>query len=148
MSRSTLVSAEFPAGEYYIGDLCYVMHKEWDEFCDLTISPEGGCLNGEFTLADGRRFFFGQTSYGDGVYHDNRGNEYPVDAGLIGIIAVKDISAEDQKNLNLGAVHNFPSNIYVEAENGVFYFGYVCIDTAHEEDEEEDEYEYGEEDEY
>jgi hypothetical protein len=24
-----------PAGRYYIGDLCYVMHDEWDEACAL-----------------------------------------------------------------------------------------------------------------
>ena len=23
----------FKAGKYYLGDLCYVMHGEWDEFC-------------------------------------------------------------------------------------------------------------------
>ena len=43
-----------PAGKYYIGDLAYVMHGEWDEFCDLTI--KGNSLsNGEFSLKDGRR---------------------------------------------------------------------------------------------
>jgi len=43
------------AGTYYIGDLCYVMHPEWDEFCALTISGHN-VLDGEFNLKDGRRF--------------------------------------------------------------------------------------------
>ena len=54
-----------PAGKYYIGDLCYVMHPEWDEFCRITISGNE-CLQGEFNLADGRRFATFTTAYGDG----------------------------------------------------------------------------------
>jgi hypothetical protein len=37
-------------GKYYIGDLCYVMHGEWDEFCALTIVGDK-VLDGEFNLA-------------------------------------------------------------------------------------------------
>lgn len=39
-----------PAGRYYIGDLCYVMHDEWDEFCDHLDYP------GERKLKDGRKY--------------------------------------------------------------------------------------------
>lgn len=142
MNRNDKVAAELPAGEYYIGDLCYVMNQEWDEFCALTIK-DNYVLNGKFTLADGRVFFFSQTAYGDGTYQDNKGNSYPVDAGLIGIIAVKDISENDLKNLDLGSVHNFDRPFDVSAEAGIFYFGDVRIDTAYESD-----YIYGEDDEY
>ena len=41
MSRSTEYTATFPAGEYYIGDLCYVMHAEWGEVCDLMFAAAG-----------------------------------------------------------------------------------------------------------
>ena len=138
MSR---VSAKFPAGEYYIGDLCYVMHDEWNEFCDLTIKGND-LLNGAFNLADGRRVFFGYTAYGDGSYPDNLGNSYDVDAGLIGIIATKDISQRDQDNLSDGHVHRFDAPFYVSAEDGIFYFGNVRIDTAYEEEDEDEDEEY------
>lgn len=44
-----------PAGTYYVGDLCYVMHDVWDEFCDITI--EGlSVLDGVFSLKNGVKF--------------------------------------------------------------------------------------------
>ena len=56
-----------PAGTYYVGDLCYVMSdEEWDQFCSITI--EGmNCLEGEFTMPDGRRFATYGTAYGDEI---------------------------------------------------------------------------------
>ena len=41
MSRDTEYTATFPAGEYYIGDLCYVMHAEWGEVCNLMFAAAG-----------------------------------------------------------------------------------------------------------
>ena len=32
----------FPAGKYYVGDLCYVMHDEWDEVCGLFFKGRDG----------------------------------------------------------------------------------------------------------
>ena len=44
------------AGQYYVGDLCYVMtDDEWDQLCSITIKDHK-CLEGEFNLPDGRRF--------------------------------------------------------------------------------------------
>ena len=41
-----------PAGEYYIGDLCYVMtDEEWNEFCSITIDGMK-CIDGEFQMKD------------------------------------------------------------------------------------------------
>jgi len=137
--RYEKVSAEFPAGEYYIGDLSYVMHDEWKEVCDLTIKGNN-LINGAFNLSDGRRFFLAMTAYGDGEYQDNLGNTYGVDAGLLGIIATKDISQEDQKNVTDGVVHDFYAPFSVIAESGIFDFGNVCIDTAWEPEDEDDEY--------
>jgi hypothetical protein len=39
-----------PAGRYYIGDLCYVMHPEWSECCDLFFPPGSSSrgVDGEF----------------------------------------------------------------------------------------------------
>lgn len=97
-----------PAGRYYIGDLCYVMtDTEWEEFCSLTIK-ENMCLDGEFTFKDGRRFATYGTAWGDGVYYDQYGREYSVDAGLIGCIKVDDIVAEKYDNIEeLGNISDF-----------------------------------------
>ena len=132
MSRNTEYTAQFPAGQYYIGDLCYVMHAEWSEVCDIMFFAATGndLIEGDLSLADGRRFFLASTAYGDGTYNDNKGNYYPVDAGSIGIIAVKDIAAADLENIHLGVVHTFTEDFGVYAFAGVFRFGNVAIDTA------------------
>ena len=52
-------------GKYYVGDLCYVMDDEWDDVCSLIIQGNE-CVDGEFTLPDGRRFASYGTMYGDG----------------------------------------------------------------------------------
>lgn len=126
-----------PAGEYYIGDLCYVMtDEEWNEFCSITIDGMK-CIDGEFSLKDGRRFATYGTAYGDGVYHDQYGHSYAVDAGLIGCILTKDIKAEKYENLlDLGAVMTFDSSFVTSGGRGekdwegVIQFGHVMIETS------------------
>ena len=79
-------------GTYYVGDLCYVMHPQWKEVCDLMFATDGnGVLDGEFNLANGVRFAVSSTAYGDGTYFDQQDRQYPVDAGLIGCIRVEDV---------------------------------------------------------
>lgn len=124
------------AGTYYIGDLCYVMHPEWDEFCSLTISGNN-VLDGEFNLKDGRRFATFTTKYGDGTYFDEQGYEYPVDAGLIGCINVKDISPSELENLGSGRVIEFVQDFSTFSAGGVLRFGSVVIDTDPVEEEDE-----------
>jgi len=126
------------AGTYYIGDLCYVMSDRWDEFCSLTCSGNN-VLDGEFNLADGTRFATFTTKYGDGTYRDEQGNEYPVDAGLIGCINVKDITPSELENLSSGRVIEFVQDFSTFSAGGVLRFGSVCIDTDLVEEEEEDE---------
>lgn len=78
-------------GRYYVGDLCYVMHPQWKQVCDLMFATDGGVLEGEFNLPNGVRFALSSTAYGDGTYYDGEGRAYPVDAGLIGCIRVEDV---------------------------------------------------------
>ena len=130
-----------PAGRYYIGDLCYVMHDRWDEFCALTC-PGNRVLDGEFNLADGRRFATFTTQWGDGTYKDELGNEYPVDAGLIGCIRVEDIAPAELANIVNGRVVEFVRDFTTFSAGGVISFGTVSIDTDPEYAEEELEEEY------
>jgi hypothetical protein len=127
-----------PAGSYYVGDLCYVMHPQWDEFCSLTISSSS-VSDGEFELKNGVRFASLCTLYGDGFYEDQFGNGYSVDAGLIGCIRIEDI-ADKQASLNLGTIHEFEEDFEVYSENGMLHFGIIQINTAGSEEEEDDEY--------
>ena len=125
------------AGTYYVGDLCYVLHDEWDEVCELIIK-DGVCLDGEFTLKDGRRFAMYGTAYGDGTYLDQSGNEYGVDAGSIGCILLSDINLDAEGNfLTGGNIVPFESDFHTDEEDGRIMFGSLIIDTDPVYDEEE-----------
>jgi hypothetical protein len=128
------------AGIYYIGDLCYVLSNRWDEFCDLTIDGNN-CKEGAFTMADGTQFVTFGTAYGDGTYLDQEGNEYPVDAGLIGCVLADKVDSDAR--LSLGKVHTFENDVWAYSDGTVLTFGHVSIDTdpSFEEEEEEDEQE-------
>jgi hypothetical protein len=121
-----------PAGAYYIGDLCYVMHEDWDEFCELTI--EGNNVkDGVFTLKDGTRFATFTTKYGDGSYHSTIGN-IGVDAGLVGCIRIGDIKQSDRKNVKDGcaAIFNEEFECFSDGD-GTITFGRVVVYTGDEE---------------
>lgn len=140
---------------YYVGDLCYVMHDEWSEVCDLTFPPgEDEEVTGELQLADGRKFVIFPTAYGDGVYNDQHGNPYAVDSGTIGAIKVDDIrDPQFQSTIEhgLGQIHEFPAEIDdldCCCEDGAISIYNVYIDTAGSDcDEDEDGYEWDNEDE-
>lgn len=129
-------------GKYYIGDLCYVMHGEWDEFCKLTISGDK-VLDGEFNLADGRRFATFTTAWGDGNYFDQNGKSYDVDAGLIGCIRLDDIDLTNPENSLIGGnIVEFIQPFSTFSVGGEIRIGNVLIDTDPAEVEEELEEEY------
>lgn len=126
-------------GKYYIGDLCYVMNPEWGECCDLFFAgrTDHGCNQGEFNLADGRRFANFNTAYGDGCYNSNIGTEHYVDSGSIGCIRVEDIRDTTCGDLTkFGAVVEFHEPFTVQKFDGLLMFGDVEIDTDPEYDEE------------
>ena len=140
------------AGTYYVGDLCYVMHPQWKEVCDLMFATDGnGVLDGEFNLANGVRFAVHSTAYGDGVYLDEQEREYPVDAGLIGCIRVEDVYDPEWW---LEGVHTveFKNPFELVYDNGIIKFvehltnGAVSVtlavdtDPVYEDDEDEEEY--------
>lgn len=130
------------AGSYYIGDLCYVLGNRWDEFCALTIDGNQ-VKDGAFTMADGTQFVSFGTAYGDGVYQDQEGNEYPVDAGLIGCVLADKVDSDAK--LDLGKVHTFQNDVWADSDGKVLTFGHVSIDTDPVW-EEEDDFDYYESD--
>ena len=124
-----------PAGKYFVGDLCYAMHPEWDEVCGLFFpdnhTPKG--VEGEFTLKDGRRFASFATAYGDGQYGSNIGTKHSVDSGSIGCISVYDIRDQTyspERLQELGAIVDFEAPFEVSTDQGLLRFGPVQIETA------------------
>lgn len=135
-----------PAGKYWVGDLCYVMHEEWDEVCSLFFAgrTDHGCNEGEFTLKDGRRFVSYNTKWGDGSYQDQYGNSYGVDAGLIGCIRISDIrelsipsDVEEGTPLSGGIIYDLPHDFECSGGrsdkrrdwDGFIRIGPISIDT-------------------
>jgi hypothetical protein len=123
-----------PAGEYYIGDLCYVMtDDEWTQFCNITIQGNQ-VLSGEFELPDGRRFATYSTAWGDGRYYDQDDREYSVDAGLIGCIKLADIKADKYNDIEtLGNISQFHNDFVTGSHRGTIFFDNIKIKTSGEE---------------
>lgn len=135
-----MITDWLPAGKYWVGDLCYVMHEDWDEVCGLFFKDrdDHGCNEGLFTLKDGRKFVSFNTKWGDGGYCDEAENEYSVDAGLIGCILVSDIKhGDDFHNLDGGHIHEFTSPFNCSGGrseqgrdwDGVIRIGHINIET-------------------
>ena len=120
--------------KFWIGDLCYVI-EDWTDFCDKTINGSE-IIDGEITLNSGAKVWFHGTAHGDGVYFDQYENEYGVDAGLIGIIEVSDIT--NKSGINLGHIFEFEEFPECDYENGLITFGSVRIDTDPDEDYDEE----------
>ena len=135
---ATFTDNTFEPGEYWIGDLCYVMHNEWEEVCSVICKPN---IDHSFAveLKDGRTFGLSFTQCGDGEFLDNHGNSYGVDAGLIGMIKVSDISKRDQCNITLGHVHTFDDEFEISYDGeGLISIGHIDIDTGDHDEIEDD----------
>lgn len=119
------------AGRYFIGDPCYVIRdKNWDEVCKF--DEDGGiyrCLR--------LPFFMASTAFGDGTYYDQSGHEYGVDSGCLGAVPMEMV--DEEGDLCLGRVVDFPAGLYIEYDGRSFDFGsLVVIDTNPEEDEDDE----------
>ena len=118
---------------FYIGDICYVLddatyHGVWGG-----AGYEGGIYEVPGT---GYSFAAAHTAYGDGIYTDDGGHEYDVDAGNIGLVPLELV--EDGTTAG-GQVFDVPGEAYFEACDGVFEIELpdgdtVIIDTRDEED--------------
>lgn len=133
-TEGLIMSNVMPAGEYYIGDCCYVLredqHKEFDwvgDFCEpfFASDDEKFKVLGEYVLAM-------STKHGDGVYSDGKGNEYPVDAGLIGAVPVS-LWKGDKPPFGCYLV-KFTKDFICGDDRGLLWFGDLAIETDPEED--------------
>lgn len=137
------------AGKYWIGDPCYIfphtgpMKDKWDEILqksDYFSKYYGELDNGKIKV------WAAPTAFGDGSYFSNTGKEFPVDAGMIGIVpyeTVEYFNRNDNDLSLLGLFIEFEEPFIVGLRGGCFTFGNIEIDTA-EDDEgnDDDEFEW------
>jgi hypothetical protein len=118
-------TVEVPAGKYWLCDPCYAVDSElWDallDSCAVFDLPVGTVKkNGQKYQVLGFR-----TAYGDGVYRDQAGNSFPVDAGLIGLTPVE---LTDGHPFGATLVE-FKTDTECSCSNGVLRFGTHTINT-------------------
>ena len=122
------------AGEYYIGDSCYVLKEgqhpgfDWaNDFCEKFFEEDGG----KFEVL-GKEVVAFSTSYGDDCYLSNVGFEFPVDAGLIGCTPA-DLWKGVEEPFGCLKV-SFKEDFVCYEDDGYIVFGHIEIDTKQEED--------------
>jgi hypothetical protein len=146
-----------PAGEYWIGDPCYIfpdkgpMEDKWDELLDEVDFSKTSY--GE--LDDGKiKVWAAPTAHGSGVYLTSNNKMIYVDnglngAGLIGIVPLKTIEYLNRTDIildKLGLFIEFKWSFEVMSKNGFFRFGNIAIDTENYDDSlYDEEYEYDDE---
>ena len=117
------------AGKYFIGDPCYVIDdpiddgKRWDRFCDEFCGGDG------IEEFDGENIFVHHTMYGDGCFAGTDNHNYPVDAGIIGVIPISLCTSKIKSTKGYGRIVNFKKDFSATYENGIFYIGDVEINT-------------------
>lgn len=121
------------AGEYYIGDCCYVLSEsyldnfDWiGDFCNK-IGDEGVEVLG-YKLA-----VFG-TMHGDGVYDSNIDFDFPVDAGIIGCTP-KELWQGGGEPFGCKLI-KFDNDFKCYKDGGTLVFGHVEVETDYDEQEE------------
>jgi hypothetical protein len=132
-----------PAGRYYIGDPCYAVPRdlwmEWLGASDYTNDAREHVLAG---TVNGYQVVGVATAHGDGVYTDQLGNKYPVDAGLLGLVPVGLVEGE---RLDLMLIDlQEPAECWHDTETGDVHLGPTIIETGAGDDEDEDDEEDGE----
>lgn len=121
----------FPAGTYYIGDLCYICtNDEWDRLLDQT-----QLFTYDEATLDGRKFGGMLTAYGDGSFNHNTSipKFVTVDAGMVGCVRIEDINSTMLDRVAMGLTVVFDEPFDISDKAGTLKFGYVEVYTGDEE---------------
>jgi hypothetical protein len=115
---STSNRFDVAAGTYYVGDLCYDMNDTvYDKIWGAKFNYKSGLY---LRKSDGAIFGMFSTG-GDGCFKDrNSGEEYCVDAGILGIASAI-LCKSTQKHVD------FYSRVNCCAERGRYIFGHIDI---------------------
>lgn len=98
-----------PPDKYFIGDPNYVLKDPYMYI--LNVQPDRGI----FTNEGGLTFAKFRTYFGDGIFEDDDGDQYPVDSGCIAVLPMS-ICDEQQAEKHLGAIINMESPFPAEWE--------------------------------
>jgi len=134
------------AGEYYFGDICYIMneevyHKVWGD----KLGFKDGLFHVDFRDSQGRQwlgdFVVSGTAYGDGCYEGKHRN-YGVDAGVLGLVPISLWDPEKAKDIKrLGARFVARSRVAFEVKDGWFTVDsenfHECVDTDPKQEEDD-----------
>jgi hypothetical protein len=125
------------AGEYYVGDPCYVMtRKQWRDLFSITSNREG-----LFTIADSVQLAAYRVNAGDGVYKDQFKRSYYVDSGFIGCIltlSITDKTYSPDIIARLAQIIPFDIAFNTYSADGVIHIGDVRINAVQNYDSSED----------
>ena len=128
-------------GKYWVGDLCYVLDElcgfDWSAFCGWMFDddPSGRQHEGGPNTVQGKDLAFHGTAYGDGVYEDQDGRQYGVDAGMIGCVRVQDINLTASQKGHChpccgGHIIDFPEPFDTSYDSGTIRIGHIEIETG------------------
>lgn len=147
------VSYIYPAGKYYVGDLCYAL--EDSVYTNVWGGQHKYKMGSYLIESNGKQGMFSvnRTLYGDGLYYDeNSDMEFMVDAGIIGILPYDLCDPNEIKNGMINGGHIIESSTEVEFDSNDGYFvitynknednnSMIIIETGVDSDEDDDSYE-------
>lgn len=88
--KNDSVKISVPAGTYYVGDPCYAFredrHDQWIQWLEAADYQNSHIVLLAEVPGTGYTVLGFSTAWGDGCYEGSDGNDYPVDAGLIGLV--------------------------------------------------------------
>lgn len=121
--------ATLPAGDYYVGDPCYVLDD--DQF-DQWVPGLRRSGRHHVGLVDGSTVVGISTAYGDGSYRGSDGFDYDVDSGMLGLVPVA-VGGRGEGAAQAGSVRRvtFADPIVCQCVNGgTVALGGLRIETA------------------
>lgn len=149
----TPTRAILPAGRYFLGDPCYTAGKDdaaWQQWVDVadegsngfTDKIVGGSYNGHPVIAC-------STAHGDGSYMSSFGDDFAVDAGLIGVVPgdVIDgmgLSDTDLDGMGVWVTVDRPTTLTWDEDGGRISFGEHVVYT--DDDDGDEDYDWSQDD--
>lgn len=146
MGKSAIITTE---KGFYVGDPCYVFEGSWMEIVDSFYDDSN--KDKLTAVLKGTKIGMSNTAYGDGMYAGSDGQDYPVDAGLIGITPLEIVEVKLEDDCHFGKIVPYKGRATVAYDEGTITIEFlddenledIVINTAYDEDEE-----YDDEDEY
>lgn len=130
VSKTVEVTVRMPAGEYYVSDPCYCFNNDtWHKIGAIT----NWFQDEEKPVFEykGKPCLAFSTAHGDGLFTDNQGREYGVDAGMIGLIPVEVADKAPCEGIGHKIGFNKPFRC-TRSPEGKLRFGDIVIDTGDE----------------